>query len=160
MRGAISRYEVRVGTHQIEFLRITMHYQHDIKNSETFALASFQEMKLNAVAYNPVNFSVWYNFHARVNPELVSRIKELNANQDRITDDQSAALFEEFVSGEVLSKSRRISEKLEHIASKLPVTLSKQVRHQATMLGRWRPCRKIYRRRTRLVRLTISSVKY
>lgn len=96
-----------------------MHYQHNIKNSEAFALASFQEMKKNAVPYNPVNFSVWYNFHAKVNPELVSRIDAMRVSQDSINEEQSAALFDEFVAGEILTKSRQISEKLEHIAKEI-----------------------------------------
>ena len=112
-----------------------MHYQHDIKNSETFALASFQEMKKNAVAYNPVNFSVWYNFHAQVNPDLVDRIQELSANQDRITDDQSAALFEEYVSGEILNKSRKISEKLENIAKEITGNLEQTGKTSGNYVG-------------------------
>ena len=92
-------------------------------------------MKKNSVAYNPINFSVWYNFHAQVNPDLVSRIKELSANQDRITDDQSAALFGEFVSGQILSKSRKISEKLENIAKEITDNLEQTGKASGDYVG-------------------------
>lgn len=112
-----------------------MHYDHDIKDSETYALASFQEMKKNSVPYNPVNFSVWYNFHARVNPELVSRMENMIAARERISEEQSIALFEEFVSGEILNESRKISEKLEIIAREITDNLEKTDKTSGNYVG-------------------------
>lgn len=112
-----------------------MHYQHDIKSSESYALASFQEMKKHAVPYNPVNFSVWYNYHAKVNPELVNRMQELINAQQSISDDQASALFDEFVSGEILNKSRRISEQLSNIAREITTNLEQTGKTSGDYVG-------------------------
>ena len=112
-----------------------MHYKHDIKSSESFALASFQEMKKHAIPYNPVNFSVWYNYHAKVNPELISRMRKLIDAQESISNDQAAALFDEFVSGEILNKSRRISEQLSNIAHEITANLEQTGKTSGDYVG-------------------------
>jgi diguanylate cyclase len=112
-----------------------MRYDHDIKDSETYALASFQEMKKNAVPYNPVNFSVWYNFHSRINVELVRRMENMIEAAGHIDDEQSSALFDEFVSGEILDKSRKISEKLEFIAREITDNLEKTDKSSGDYVG-------------------------
>ena len=112
-----------------------MNYDHDIKNSETYALESFREMKKNAVPYNPVNFSVWYNFLARMNSDLVSRMENMIASHIRIGAEQLVALFEEFVSDELPNKSRKISEQLEVIAREINDNLEKTGKTSGDYVG-------------------------
>lgn len=134
-RPGLPRLGIASPRYCLKHWRTTLHYKHNIKNSVSFALASFEEMKRNAVPYNPVNFSVWYNYHAQANPKLISRMNELLGIHDRIDDEQSAALFDEFVSGEILSESRRISEQLAIIANEITDNLEQTDKASGEYVG-------------------------
>lgn len=84
---------------------------------------AFALMRRHGVAPHPRNYTVWYDYSANVNPDLTIAVDRLLAGQDRLSEQDSAELYQRFYGfGEeaaLRETSERIGEQMGAVAELL-----------------------------------------
>lgn len=97
-------------------------YHDDLHQAAEFAHAAVASMTRFSIPPTPINFTIWYEYHAGRDPALSRAIDSLLASQTPFTPDTTLQLYEEFLNpARMLRASRETTEKLQEAMDELRV---------------------------------------
>ena len=89
-------------------------YHDDLHQAAEFAHAAVASMTRFSIPPTPINFTIWYEYHAGRDPALSRAVDALLASQKPFTPDITLQLYEEFLNpARLLRSSRETTEKLQ-----------------------------------------------
>ena len=95
-------------------------YHDDRHQAAELAHAAVASMTRFGIAPTPINFTIWYEYHAGRDPALSRAIDALVATHKPFTPDTTLQLYEEFLNpARMLRTSRDTTEKLQHAMDEL-----------------------------------------
>ncbi|HEX6957485.1 MAG TPA: GGDEF domain-containing protein [Ferrovibrio sp.] len=88
-------------------------YHDDLHQAAEFAHAAVASMARFSIPPTPINFTIWYEYHAGRDPALSHAIDSLLGSQTPFTPETTLQLYEEFLNpARMLRASRETTEKL------------------------------------------------
>lgn len=95
-------------------------YHDDLHHAAELAHAAVASMTRFSIPPTPINFTIWYEYHAGRDPALSRAIDALLASSKPFTPDTTLQLYEEFLNpARMLRASRDTTEKLQHAMDEL-----------------------------------------
>ncbi|WP_298726703.1 GGDEF domain-containing protein [uncultured Ferrovibrio sp.] len=95
-------------------------YHDDLHQAAEFAHAAVASMARFSIPPTPVNFTIWYEYHAGRDPALSHAIDALLASNRPFTPEVTLQLYEEFLNpARMLRASRETTEKLQEAMDEL-----------------------------------------
>ena len=89
-------------------------YHDDLHQAAELAHAAVASMTRFSIPPTPINFTIWYEYHAGRDPALSRAIDALLASHKPFTPDTTLQLYEEFLNpARLLRSSRETTEKLQ-----------------------------------------------
>lgn len=89
-------------------------YHDSLHQAAEYAHAAVASMTRYSIPPTPVNFTIWYEYHAGRDPALARAIDAMLASNTPFTPDATLALYEEFLNpARVFRASRETTEKLQ-----------------------------------------------
>lgn len=95
-------------------------YHDDLHHAAELAHAAVTSMTRFGIPPTPINFTIWYEYHAGRDPALSRAIDTLLASKNPFTPDTTLQLYEEFLNpARMLRASRDTTEKLQRAMDEL-----------------------------------------
>ncbi len=95
-------------------------YSEDMHRAAEFAHAAVASMAKHGIAPTPINFTVWYEYHAGRDHNLARAVDGIVAAQQRFTPEVVLALYEQHLSpARLFHASRHTAEKLDAVMHEL-----------------------------------------
>ncbi|MEN9383309.1 MAG: hypothetical protein RL323_452 [Pseudomonadota bacterium] len=106
-----------------------MLYTESKEKSAELLRAALGLMNQNSAAFNPVTYTVWYEYAAGINAGLVQAIDRLHQSEPKLGDDSVQALYQQHIAGVDSATMERISQDFQQVMQGMAKSASDTGQH-------------------------------